>query len=126
MSSVGYKDAGDPRMRRTCAKIEERLGHDGLFLRYEPGTDGVAAPEGAFGIASFWAVENLARRGDLDAGRCAFGHVLSFANDLGLFSEEIDVATGAPLGNFPQAYTHVGLINAALALTPAGQRGRHT
>jgi GH15 family glucan-1,4-alpha-glucosidase len=117
--SIGYKDASDPRMRGTFARIGEVLGHDGLFVRYEPATDGFAAPEGAFGIASFWAVENLARRGEAEPAERAFFHVLSFGNDLGLFAEEIDIATGAPLGNFPQAYTHVGLINAALALASA-------
>jgi GH15 family glucan-1,4-alpha-glucosidase len=68
-------------------------------------------------------VDNLARRGDLDAAERAFDHVLSFANDVGLFAEEIDVETGAALGNFPQAFTHVGLINAAMALATARQAG---
>ena len=77
------------------------------------------SPEGAFGICSFWAVDNLALRGDCDAAERAFKHILSFANDVGLFAEEIDVKTGIALGNFPQAFTHVGLINAAMALMKA-------
>ena len=77
------------------------------------------SPEGAFGICSFWAVDNLAKRGDLDAAARSFEHILSFANDVGLFAEEIDVNTGIALGNFPQAFTHVGLINAAMALMKA-------
>jgi GH15 family glucan-1,4-alpha-glucosidase len=122
MGCVGYKDPGHAHMRATFDRIRERLGCDGLLYRYEQGTDGMAAPEGAFGICSFWAVDNLAKRGDLTAAREAFEHILSFANDLGLYAEEIDVATGEALGNFPQAFTHVGLINAAMALADA-QRG---
>jgi GH15 family glucan-1,4-alpha-glucosidase len=119
---LGYARAGDPRMRETYARIEQRLGRGGLFLRYEPGTDSLPAPEGAFGAASFWAIEYLARRGDVDDAERALAHLISFGNDLGLFAEEIDIETGAALGNFPQAYTHVGLINAALAIEAA--RGR--
>jgi GH15 family glucan-1,4-alpha-glucosidase len=81
--------------------------------------DGMPSREGAFGICSFWAVDNLARSGDRKSARKAFEHILSFANDVGLFAEEIDVATGAALGNFPQAFTHVGLVNAAMALAEA-------
>jgi GH15 family glucan-1,4-alpha-glucosidase len=122
MGCLGYKDPAHPRMRATFDRIRERLGRDGLLYRYESGTDGLAAPEGAFGICSFWAVDNLAKRGDVTAAAEAFEHILSFANDVGLFAEEIDVATGAALGNFPQAFTHVGLINAAMALAEA-QKG---
>jgi GH15 family glucan-1,4-alpha-glucosidase len=122
MGCVGYKDPSHARMRATFDRIRERLGCDGLLYRYEQGTDGMEAPEGAFGICSFWAVDNLAKRGDLIAAREAFEHILSFANDLGLYAEEIDVATGEALGNFPQAFTHVGLINAAMALADV-QRG---
>ena len=123
MACMGYKEPDDARMRGTFDKIEERLGRCGLLFRYEDGVDGLLSREGAFGICSFWAVDNLARRGDLDAAERAFDHVLSFANDVGLFAEEIDVETGAALGNFPQAFTHVGLINAAMALAAARQAG---
>jgi GH15 family glucan-1,4-alpha-glucosidase len=119
MGCVGYKDPSDARMRATFDRIDERLGRDGLVFRYEPGYDGMSAAEGAFGICSFWRVDNLALRGDVEAAERAFERVLSFANDVGLFGEEIDVETGAALGNFPQAYTHVGLINAALAIERA-------
>ena len=83
----------------------------------------MAAPEGAFGICSFWRVENLARRGDIEVAERALDRMLACANDVGLFGEEIDVDTGAALGNFPQAYTHVGLINAALAIEQARRAG---
>src|SRR5262249_45933739 len=113
----GYLDAGDPRMRSTCARIREHLGRDGLIYRYRTGTDdGLPPGEGAFGICSFWAVDCLARAGELEAATGAFERLLAYGNDLGLFSEEIDPDTGAALGNFPQAFTHVGLINAALTL----------
>jgi len=119
MGCLGYRDPSHPRLRATVDRIRERLGRDGLLYRYEPGADGLASEEGAFGVCSFWAVDNLARRGDLEAAEQAFAHVLGFANDVGLFAEEIDVRTGAALGNFPQAFTHVGLINAAVALARA-------
>jgi GH15 family glucan-1,4-alpha-glucosidase len=96
--------------------VHERLARNGLLMRYEPGFDGIAAPEGAFGICSFWAIDNLAKRGDVHEARRAFEHLSGFANDVGLLAEEIAPESGALLGNFPQAYTHVGLINAALAL----------
>jgi GH15 family glucan-1,4-alpha-glucosidase len=116
MDCLGYKDPGHARMRATFDRIRERLGCDGLLYRYEQGVDGLKAPEGAFGICSFWAIDNLAKRGDVMAATKAFEHILSFANDVGLLAEEIDIATGTALGNFPQAFTHVGLINAAMAL----------
>jgi GH15 family glucan-1,4-alpha-glucosidase len=119
MGCLGYKDAAHPRMRATYDRIRARLDRNGLLYRYEQGYDGLESREGAFGICSFWAIENLAKRGDLSAAAEAFDHTLSFANDLLLFAEEIDPDTGALLGNFPQAFTHVGLINAALALAEA-------
>jgi len=122
MGCLGYRDPGHPRMRSTSDRIQERLGCDGLLNRYERGFDGLESPEGAFGICSFWAVDNLAKRGDLPDAAEAFEHILSFANDVGLYAEEIDVATGAALGNFPQAFTHVGLINAAMAIAES-QKG---
>ena len=79
--------------------------------------DGLPPGEGAFGICSFWAVECLARGGDVGEAHARPSSSCSrYANDVGLFAEEIDPDTGAALGNFPQAFTHVGLINAALTL----------
>lgn len=118
MACIGYKDADDPRMRATYDRIHQRLGRNGLLYRYER-FDGMAGVEGAFGICGFWAIDNLAKRGDLVAAERRFRHMLSFANDLGLYAEEIDIASGAALGNFPQAFTHVGLINAAVAIERA-------
>jgi GH15 family glucan-1,4-alpha-glucosidase len=123
----GYIDGRHPRMRSTCARITEKLGRDGLVFRYEDRTnDGLPPGEGAFGICAFWWVECLARGGDLQVATAAFERLLKFGNDLGLFAEETDARTGAALGNFPQAFTHIGLINAALTLAslsdqPAGR-----
>ncbi len=111
----GFEKASSPRMQRTYARIREHLGaRGGLLFRYRteesPG-------EGAFGICSFWGAEYLALGGgSAKEAQEVFERLLGFANDLGLFAEEIDPATGNALGNFPQAFTHVGLINAALSL----------
>ena len=123
MASLGYKDANDPRMRGTYDRIQERLNRNGLLYRYESGHDGLPAREGAFGICSFWAVDHLVCRGDLDEARRMFEHASSFANELGLLAEEIDPDSGSQLGNFPQAFTHVGLIFSALSLAKATQQG---
>jgi GH15 family glucan-1,4-alpha-glucosidase len=113
----GYIDAADPRMESTCARIHERLGVGDLLYRYAEGTDdGLPPGEGAFGICGFWAVECQARRGETHDATQAFERLLGHANEVGLFAEETDPETGAALGNFPQAFTHVGLINAALTL----------
>ena len=122
MSSVGYKPADDPRVRSTYALICQRLGQDGLLQRYESGVDGLSGDEGAFGICSFWALEQVAQRGEVARAERQFGHLLSFGNDVGLFAEEIDSRSGEALGNFPQAFTHIGLINVALAIEKAQRR----
>jgi GH15 family glucan-1,4-alpha-glucosidase len=102
-------------MRRTYARIQEQLGAgDGLLYRYRT-VD--LASEGAFGICSFWGAEHLALGGGtVREARDTFERLCGYGNDVGLFAEEIDPSTGAALGNFPQAFTHVGLINAALSL----------
>lgn len=112
----GFENASSERMQRTYARIREHLGAGGeLLYRYRtqesPG-------EGAFGICSFWGAEYLALGGG--SGKKAqevLERLLGYANDLGLFAEEIDPVTGNALGNFPQAFTHVGLINAALSVS---------
>jgi GH15 family glucan-1,4-alpha-glucosidase len=112
----GFEDAGSDRMRRTYARIRKELGTgDGLLYRYRTAD---SAGEGAFGICSFWGAEYLALGGGTaDEATALFERLCAYANDVGLFGEEIDPATGSVLGNFPQAFTHVGLINAALSLT---------
>ncbi|HET7563928.1 MAG TPA: glycoside hydrolase family 15 protein [Gemmatimonadaceae bacterium] len=117
-----YIDPCSPRMRGTYNAIEKRLGKNGLLYRYLGRLDGLPPGEGAFGICSFWAVSVRALQGDVDGAAQMFERVLSFANDVGLFAEEIDPNSGEALGNFPQAFTHVGLIDAALTLASA-ERG---
>jgi GH15 family glucan-1,4-alpha-glucosidase len=116
----GYCDADSPRMRGTWRAVDDRLGAGALLYRYPPGSDdGLAGHEGTFGLCGFWAVELLAMMGRLDEARERMRRLLAYANDVGLYAEEIDAETGAALGNFPQAFTHVGLINAALTLARA-------
>jgi GH15 family glucan-1,4-alpha-glucosidase len=112
----GFEDAGSARMRATYARLTEKLGvGNGLLYRYRsPESPG----EGAFGICSFWGAEYLALGGgSVEAAEALFEQLCRYANDVGLFAEEIDPATGEAMGNFPQAFTHVGLINAALTLS---------
>lgn len=115
LALYGYAPADSARMRSTCARVRERLGAGGLLYRYRT-ADGLAGGEGAFGICSFWCAECMAITGDLEAAIDVFEGVLAYANDVGLFSEEYDPGTGAALGNFPQAFTHLGLIHAAIEL----------
>jgi GH15 family glucan-1,4-alpha-glucosidase len=121
LARYGYAEPTSARMVRTCARVQERLGTNGLLYRYLD-ADGLPPGEGAFGIASFWAVDCRARQGDVDGAEALFARLCALANDLGLFAEEIEPATGEPLGNFPQAFTHVGLIDAALTLAAAAGR----
>jgi GH15 family glucan-1,4-alpha-glucosidase len=121
----GFRRADDPRMRGTYELIERELGVDGMLYRYPPGSDGLPGNEGTFGIASFWAVEYLALAGRIDEARARFEALLTKSNDVGLFAEEIDPETGEALGNFPQAFTHVGLITAANALQRATMQHRN-
>jgi GH15 family glucan-1,4-alpha-glucosidase len=111
----GFEDAASERMRGTWRAVQARLGErDGLLYRYRSDD---SPGEGAFGICSFWGAEGLALgAGTPREAEEAFVRLCGLANDVGLFAEEIDPATGDALGNFPQAFTHVGLVNAALTL----------
>ena len=97
--------------------MDRVLVSDSLVYRYDPkaSPDGLRGSEGTFSLCSFWYVDALARSGRLDDARLAFEKMLTYANHLGLFSEEIGI-TGDQLGNFPQAFTHLSLINAAMNL----------
>jgi GH15 family glucan-1,4-alpha-glucosidase len=117
---VGFLPATDPRVRGTLRAIEERLLiEDEFVLRYETedAGDGLPAGEGAFLACSFWLVDNYILQGRYEEARRLFDRLLSRCNDIGLLAEEIDPLTGRMLGNFPQAYSHVGLINCALNLS---------
>jgi GH15 family glucan-1,4-alpha-glucosidase len=112
LSWYGFEKAGSPRMQTTHRAIMEGLATDGLLYRYK-----TAPAEGAFAICSFWEAEYLALGGgSLAEAHALFRRLLNYHNDLGLYGEEIDPRTGAALGNFPQGFTHVGLIGAALSI----------
>jgi GH15 family glucan-1,4-alpha-glucosidase len=116
LATSGYTDPNGSRMRRTADAVRRRLGTNGLIHRYHT-DDGLPPGEGAFTICSFWSVQSFALEGQLGEARREFERLLGYRNDLGLLSEEIDVESGALLGNFPQAFSHIGLINAALTLS---------
>jgi GH15 family glucan-1,4-alpha-glucosidase len=126
---VGFLPAADRRIKGTLQAIENRLLIDKEFvLRYEaenPG-DGLPAGEGVFLACSFWLVDNYILQGRYAEARSLFDRLLSRCNDVGLLAEEFDPMSGRMLGNFPQAYSHVGLINCALNLSrqtgPAEER----
>jgi GH15 family glucan-1,4-alpha-glucosidase len=126
LARYGFLAADDPRMVGTYRHIERTLGVDGLLYRYPPGPayDGVGGSENLFGICSFWLIDYLARLGEVDKACALFEKMLGYANDVGLYAEELHAETREPLGNFPQAFTHVGLITAALALQQAEQGRR--
>jgi GH15 family glucan-1,4-alpha-glucosidase len=122
LPTVEFVDWGDERMLRTTAAVREELdAGEGLLYRYRRG-DGLGGREGAFLCCSFWLAECLAEQGELSEARAVFDRAVSCANDLGLFSEEVDPETGELLGNFPQGLTHLAHISASVALAqgPAG------
>jgi GH15 family glucan-1,4-alpha-glucosidase len=117
---VGFLPPDEPRMRGTLRAIEEKLlTQEEFVLRYESeyGIDGLPAGEGAFFASGFWLVDNYVLHGRYDEARSLFERLLSRCNDVGLLAEEFDPLTGRMLGNFPQAYCHVGIINCALNLS---------
>ncbi len=124
---VGFIPADDPRMVGTVAAIQQRLMHDGLVERYATtsGVDGLPPGEGTFLICSFWLADNLALQGRLAEARELFERLVGLCNDVGLLAEEYDPRTGRQLGNFPQAFSHVGLINTALNLTRVAGPAQH-
>ncbi len=131
MPLVGFISPTDPRWVSTLKAVGGKLMDDSLVHRYSnnAGFDGLPGAEGTFNMCSFWYVECVARSGDLEKARFYFEKMLGYANHLGLFAEEIG-STGEQLGNFPQAFTHVSLISAALyldrALSQTGSSNRFT
>jgi GH15 family glucan-1,4-alpha-glucosidase len=115
MPLVGFIQPNDPRWFFTLRRIEQVLVADSLVFRYDPGVaapDGLRGEEGTFSMCSFWYVECIARAGDLQKARFLFEKALTYANHLGLYSEQLS-HRGEQLGNFPQAFTHLALISAA-------------
>jgi GH15 family glucan-1,4-alpha-glucosidase len=118
MPLVGFLPATDARMRSTVERIRECLTADGLVYRYL-GSDGVPGGEAAFAMCSCWLADNLALQGHFDEATELLERVAAFGSDLGLLSEQIDPASGALLGNYPQGFTHLALIQSALTLARA-------
>jgi GH15 family glucan-1,4-alpha-glucosidase len=118
---VGFLPPTDPRIVATVNAIAEELTEQGLVLRYrvDETDDGMTGEEGSFTICSFWLVSALALIGEHVRARRLCEKLLSFASPLGLYAEEIDPLSGRQLGNFPQAFTHLGLINAVLHVVAA-------
>ncbi len=121
---VGFLPPEDPRVRGTLDAVRRELFRDGFVQRYthdpeSTSVDGLPPGEGAFFLCSFWFVDNLALLGELDEAREMFERLLSLRNELGLLSEEYDPRLGRLVGNFPQAFSHIGLVNTALMLDRA-------
>ncbi len=125
---VGFLPASDPRVVGTLEAIERNLMRDGLVMRYGSNSevDGLPEGEGAFLACSFWYADNLVLMGRYDDARGVFERLLSLRNDVGLLSEEYDTRAKRMLGNFPQAFSHVALINTAHNLTTVARGPAHT
>jgi GH15 family glucan-1,4-alpha-glucosidase len=133
MPLVGFLPVTDERMRGTIDAVERELTVDGFVMRYttDGAVDGLPPGEGVFLPCTFWLVDNLALMGRVDEARTLFGRLVDLANDVGLLAEEYDPKSRRQLGNFPQAFTHVALVNSAFNLSrintgsgPAHHRGR--
>jgi GH15 family glucan-1,4-alpha-glucosidase len=125
MPIVGFLPADDPRMLATIDAIAERLTDErGLVYRYrtEEGVDGLAGEEGTFLLCTFWLAQALAQSGQVARARAVFESAVGFVNDVGLLAEEVDPQSGELLGNFPQAFSHIGLVNAAWAIAEVQRR----
>jgi GH15 family glucan-1,4-alpha-glucosidase len=121
MPLIGFLPGSDPRIKGTVEAVERHLLKDGFVARYETtrdgAVDGLPAGEGSFLPCSFWLADNLALIGRVDDAHALFERLLGLANDVGLFAEEYDGGAERQLGNFPQAFTHVSLVNAAAHLS---------
>ena len=133
MPLVGFLPATDERVQRTVDAIRRELTTDGFVMRYttDSAVDGLPQGEGVFLPCTFWLVDNLALMGRVNEARALFGRLVDIANDVGLLAEEYDPKSGRQLGNFPQAFTHVAMVNSAYNLSriktgggPAHHRGR--
>jgi GH15 family glucan-1,4-alpha-glucosidase len=123
MPLVGFLPADDPRMLATVDAIEERLTDDnGLVYRYRS-ADGLEGEEGTFLLCTFWLAQARALAGQPERARAVFDCAAAYVNDVGLLAEEVDAGTGELLGNFPQAFSHIGLVNAAWAIHEAERDG---
>jgi GH15 family glucan-1,4-alpha-glucosidase len=120
---LGVVDANQQPMRDTVAFIERELLDNGLLYRYRQVEDGISGEEGTFTVCSFWLIENYVLQNRVRDAEQMFDRVLSLSNDLTLMSEEINPGNGDLLGNFPQGFTHIGIINAAVRMAKAKEGG---
>jgi GH15 family glucan-1,4-alpha-glucosidase len=128
LAELGFVEASDPRFAGTVAAIEQDLMHDGFIHRYDTRQvdDGLPGGEGAFLVCTFWLVDAYVMLGRLDDAEALFERLLAVRNDVGLLAEEYDPALARQVGNFPQAFSHIGLINAAFNLARARGEDGHT
>lgn len=124
LALYGYADPAGERMQGTYRALARHLQRNGHWYRYPHGRDGFEDPEGSFGLCGFWAVQFLAACGRIDEAEAQYERLLDTSSPDGMFSEQYDPASGTMLGNFPQAFTHVGAINAACELAAAKRRLR--
>jgi GH15 family glucan-1,4-alpha-glucosidase len=120
MAHYHFLDPSDPKYKQTVMRTYEELSRDGLMMRYS-NDDDFGTPSTSFTICTFWMVKSLCLIGEKKKAKAMYEKALSYSNHVGLFSEGIDVNTKRLLGNFPQAYSHLGLIDAALALEHEGE-----
>lgn len=122
MESYGFISGDDPKYKSTVHATEKALARDGLMYRYK-NTDDFGAPKSSFTICTFWLITALYRIGEKARAKAMFERVLGYSNHLGLFSEDIDFETKALLGNFPQAYSHLALIETAITISEDKTKG---
>jgi GH15 family glucan-1,4-alpha-glucosidase len=115
---LGFVPFDDPRAKSTMEAVRKELGHGGFLYRYRS-EDGLRGGEGVFLLCNFWLVDNLVEQGRLEEAEVLLAKMEAVANHLGLFSEQYDLETGELLGNFPQAFTHIGYVNSVVALVSA-------
>jgi GH15 family glucan-1,4-alpha-glucosidase len=122
LAITGFLPGDDPRMKATIDATAARLTDErGLVYRYLA-HDGLAGEEGTFLLCTFWLAQAQALAGELDRATATFERAVAAINDVGLMAEEVDATSGEMIGNFPQAFSHIGLINAAWAIVQAGER----
>jgi GH15 family glucan-1,4-alpha-glucosidase len=121
LAFAGFLPGDDPRMKATIDAIARRLTDKrGLVYRYRA-PDGLAGEEGTFLLCTYWLAQAQALAGEVEAATATFERAVAAINDVGLLAEEVDPVSGEMTGNFPQAFSHVGLINATWAITQAQQ-----
>jgi alpha,alpha-trehalase len=122
MPIVGFLPADNPKMKATIDAIAERLTDKrGLVYRYLA-HDGLEGSEGTFLLCTFWLAQAQALAGEVERAKATFERAIAYVNDVGLLAEEVDPATGELLGNFPQAFSHIGLVNAAWIISQADRQ----